>query len=595
MTEPGLASSINFLSASTPKPGQGAVSLGAVDSAQAPDRSFSRELVHASERGAQSDTRHDSSSRDSETSAERTAKRPESEQASVSEHKLRRDARSEKVPEKSSSASSASNTSNDESATASQVDAPVISTAASDHEEQVAQTNEVEETASESVPVTPELPVSPLPLVQITDESATDVSVIQLPVKAAVASEQVSVSQNSKPPVQLVDAKQATEKLATAIAPQQSPTNSTDLSATRVVGDQLSPAQLANRQAHRLNSTVGRGTPAAQAVAQETIDAELEVTRPTLAGAHVAGSVAGQLKSQQAVLPKQLDTEVTGATVLSKSGMPIEQLETNVPQRLQHADLAAAAAADLEVDADARLTAQQVKQDVLQENQAQARQVAQQQQVLSANPLLQAVVGDSVSQPADNMVVSLGGGIVTAPVLQRADAANAQLVNAPLNMPILEDEADKAMSGNIRWMVNEGVKNAVVNVTPNGMGPISVTIGLEKDQMNVSIVAMQGSTREALDSMLPRLREQLAAQGHENVKVDISDGRPEQSDRGYGQQYSGDQQQSDRGGRAMGTQVAEEDGSTSLVSETSAAVEPAQVQSTVGNDGKIRRSYDVYV
>jgi flagellar hook-length control protein FliK len=79
-------------------------------------------------------------------------------------------------------------------------------------------------------------------------------------------------------------------------------------------------------------------------------------------------------------------------------------------------------------------------------------------------------------------------------------------------------------------MVGEGIQNATVSVTPSGMGPITVKIGVENDQMSISIVATQANTRDALEAALPRLREQLGStQGLESVRVDVSDGRSDQS------------------------------------------------------------------
>jgi len=45
---------------------------------------------------------------------------------------------------------------------------------------------------------------------------------------------------------------------------------------------------------------------------------------------------------------------------------------------------------------------------------------------------------------------------------------------------------------------------------------------MEGDSVSVSIVASQAASRELIDAMVPRLREQLASQGHETVHVDVS-------------------------------------------------------------------------
>lgn len=129
----------------------------------------------------------------------------------------------------------------------------------------------------------------------------------------------------------------------------------------------------------------------------------------------------------------------------------------------------------------------------------------------------------------DNMLVDSSSGIVTAPLLTRTDTVSTQIVSTPLPVPLMLPAANEAMTSNINWMVKEGVQNASVNVMPAGMGPISVNIGIENEQMNVSIVATQGTTREALEALLPRLREQLLTQGHDSVRVEISDGKSDQA------------------------------------------------------------------
>lgn len=145
-------------------------------------------------------------------------------------------------------------------------------------------------------------------------------------------------------------------------------------------------------------------------------------------------------------------------------------------------------------------------------------------------------------QSVDNMLSAGASGTVTAPMLSRVDSTSAQIGSAPLNVPLMAGTAADSLAGNVRWMVNEGVQTASVNVTPSGMGPISVKIGIENEQMNVSIVATQHNTRDALEALLPRLREQLLAQGHDSVKVEVSDGRSEQSRGSSGQQFAQERQ-----------------------------------------------------
>ena len=144
----------------------------------------------------------------------------------------------------------------------------------------------------------------------------------------------------------------------------------------------------------------------------------------------------------------------------------------------------------------------------------------------------------TLSDTTNNMFQALPSGIITAPVVARGELANNPIISAPYTVPLMSTDADEALAGNLKWMVADGVKNAVVNIAPSGMGPISVKIDIENEQMNVSIIASHGGTREALDAMLPRLREQLASQSIDTVRVDVSDGRSDNSRQTSGQQFA---------------------------------------------------------
>ncbi|ASJ71778.1 flagellar hook-length control protein FliK [Granulosicoccus antarcticus] len=166
-----------------------------------------------------------------------------------------------------------------------------------------------------------------------------------------------------------------------------------------------------------------------------------------------------------------------------------------------------------------------------------------QQRIATAEALLSKMsvdTNDAVlnKADADNSLAAIPVTNVATVTGVRTDAMSAPVTQAPFNIPLDSADAESALTGNVKWMANEGVKNAFMTVTPNGMGPISVKIGIEGDQMEVSITAAQHNTREALESMLPRLREQLAVQGHESVKVDVSDGKSEQSRSGNGQTFA---------------------------------------------------------
>ncbi len=142
---------------------------------------------------------------------------------------------------------------------------------------------------------------------------------------------------------------------------------------------------------------------------------------------------------------------------------------------------------------------------------------------------ISSIDGDSAAanQPS-NMFLAASNGIVAAPNPTRM-TAGPSLVLAPTVMQMTPDFQDQALVGNVRWMVNEGISNATINVSPGGMGPISVQLTMEGEKMNVSFFAGQAATREALDMAAPRLRDHLQSQGLDQVRVDVSDSRSDNS------------------------------------------------------------------
>ncbi len=357
-------------------------------------------------------------------------------------------------------------------------------------------------------------------------------------------------------------------------------------------GTELMPAQLHARQLQQANK--------AEALQAETIASDITLvdTQKVKPTATPPIAVAAQISSA-ALLAGASKTQIEAQSVVTAT-TPQGDPESNSLE-LEEANSINSLSAQRRLNlsdtlTDAKLQAQQAaeQKQVLEVDQARIRQLAQQQTLASAstNTIVQET-GDSLP---DNMSHSIVGGIVTAPVMQRTDGSNAQLATAPMNIPILHNDADKAMAGNIRWMVNENVKQAVVNVTPSGMGPISVSIGIENEQMNISIVAVQGSTREALDSMLPRLREQILAQGHDGVKVDISDGRSENSGN-ENARHAADSEQ----GEGSDQKNANPSASVEQAQKNeSSAIETAATNNMEGflmldKSGQIQSGYDVYV
>ena len=92
----------------------------------------------------------------------------------------------------------------------------------------------------------------------------------------------------------------------------------------------------------------------------------------------------------------------------------------------------------------------------------------------------------------------------------------------PETLSIRQPGWDRSLGNNILWMIKEDLQSASIRVKPAELGPLNIQVSVQQDQLNINISAHQGVAREALEAALPRLREQFAAQGFQQVNVDIS-------------------------------------------------------------------------
>ena len=128
------------------------------------------------------------------------------------------------------------------------------------------------------------------------------------------------------------------------------------------------------------------------------------------------------------------------------------------------------------------------------------------------NPMLQSVATEVLSQP-------IGVGVVTDTSLSgRVDSA--QTAQQPL--PKLTPNFVGDTSSHIKMMVNRGIGRAAVQLNPADLGSMHISIDLKSDQLNVQISVAQSATREMMESALPRLREQLQAEGYSDINIDLS-------------------------------------------------------------------------
>lgn len=98
--------------------------------------------------------------------------------------------------------------------------------------------------------------------------------------------------------------------------------------------------------------------------------------------------------------------------------------------------------------------------------------------------------------------VNTSGGTAAAPAI-------ALDVQPGLNQP----NWSRVVSSRVVYMANEGIQRAELRLNPAQLGPVEVRLSIINDQTNVTFLANNATTREALEQALPRLRESFADNG----------------------------------------------------------------------------------
>lgn len=154
----------------------------------------------------------------------------------------------------------------------------------------------------------------------------------------------------------------------------------------------------------------------------------------------------------------------------------------------------------------------------------------------------------STEQSFQVMPSSVSAGLSTAPAAPQSAAA-ALAIDVPLRQP----NWGEAFAERVVWLAKQGLQQAEIQLHPREMGPIEVQVSVHKDQAQVTFVAHQALTRDALEAALPRLREMLQDNGLNLAQSEVSQHSFGQSR--HSPEGSADGRQGDGGGRNQGETV----------------------------------------
>jgi len=121
------------------------------------------------------------------------------------------------------------------------------------------------------------------------------------------------------------------------------------------------------------------------------------------------------------------------------------------------------------------------------------------------------------------------GATSTAATLAVQSSSTASPILAM--QPSMQTEAwGKVLSSRVVWMAREGVQQAELRLNPANLGPVEVKLHMSNDQANVTFLAQNAATRDALEQALPKLRESFQENGMDLANANVSDQETEQND-----------------------------------------------------------------
>lgn len=168
-------------------------------------------------------------------------------------------------------------------------------------------------------------------------------------------------------------------------------------------------------------------------------------------------------------------------------------------------------------------TSQQQGQQSSQFGQNMSAQMSQQRmdQDVGARQQAQTRAADEALQRASAL---MGDGHTTEGISgERRAALPPSMQTIPL--PVKHPQWGQAFGQRVSYMLNAQVQQAQITLNPEKLGPIQIKLHFDRDQqVQLSVVAQNGATREAIDASIPRLREMMEQAGVNLTSVDVNSG-----------------------------------------------------------------------
>ncbi len=186
----------------------------------------------------------------------------------------------------------------------------------------------------------------------------------------------------------------------------------------------------------------------------------------------------------------------------------------------------------------------------------------------------QAAIKASASDNAINATPIATASSLPAPVT--ASATTSTPSTPMLNSQLGSDEWQQALSQQIVMFSRNGQQNAELRLHPEDLGAIQISLKLDNDQAQISLVSSHSHVRAALEAAIPQLRSALAESG-----INLGESQVSSDSSAQGQQFQ--QQQEARRDGQHGRFSLTQDSDTDI---TPIAV-PAALQARVNGNSAV--------
>ncbi|MDH3768840.1 MAG: flagellar hook-length control protein FliK [Gammaproteobacteria bacterium] len=136
------------------------------------------------------------------------------------------------------------------------------------------------------------------------------------------------------------------------------------------------------------------------------------------------------------------------------------------------------------------------------------------------------LAGHPQQQPVASIAPDIAGLVTTAaPAISQPLTVTTEHA-LTIHHPVADSRWGESLGQRVMWMTENGIGRAQIRLNPPELGPIDIRISVANDEAKVAFTVQHGTTREAVEFAMPRLREMFAQQGIELSDSSVSQHSP---------------------------------------------------------------------